>query len=185
MFYCPALLHNILFFCQNNCNTNVYNLPYNSLLQQPVYESSLPTNTENEVPPPVAPRVDIDPSPVPNLHIQPQKISFLGQEIQKKASSTSPLPKTQSLPQTSAQTPQSPPTSRGRAASTDRLLDRLKFSPAGEARQLLKRTRKFHLFNLFCSAFPSYCIHQSKHTVINMLTCTPIHQKHTEISLLE
>nr|XP_021336035.1 actin filament-associated protein 1-like 2 isoform X1 [Danio rerio] len=96
-------------------------------LKEPVYESSLPTSTENEVPPPVAPRVDTDPSPVPNLHVQPQKISFLGQEIQKKAS---PLPKTQSLPQTSAQTPQSPPTSRARAASTDRLLDRLKFSPA-------------------------------------------------------
>lgn len=106
------------------------NTPHDDQLNEPVYESSLPTNTENEVPPPVAPRVDIDPSPVPNLHIQPQKISFLGQEIQKKASSTSPLPKTQSLPQTSAQTPQSPPTSRGRAASTDRLLDRLKFSPA-------------------------------------------------------
>ncbi|XP_056324890.1 actin filament-associated protein 1-like 2 isoform X2 [Danio aesculapii] len=104
---------------------------YDDLLKEPVYESSLPTSTENGVPPPVAPRVDIDPSPVPNLHIQPQKISFPGQEIQKKASSTSPLPKTQSLPQTSAQTPQSPPTSRARAASTDRLLDRLKFSPAG------------------------------------------------------
>ncbi|XP_058649430.1 actin filament-associated protein 1-like 2 isoform X2 [Onychostoma macrolepis] len=98
-------------------------------------ETSLPSSTENLDPPPVAPRVDTDPSPAPNLNIQTQKISFLSQENQKKASPTS-VPsqtqtQTQTLPHTSAQTPQSPPTSRGRAASTDRFLDKLKFSPAG------------------------------------------------------
>lgn len=96
--------------------------------QEPEYETSLPSSTENLDPLPVAPRVDADPSPGPNLHIQTQKISFLSQECQKRASLSH---QTQSLPQTSsAQTPQSPPTTRGRAASADRLLDRLKFSPA-------------------------------------------------------
>ncbi|KAK9965736.1 hypothetical protein ABG768_004810 [Culter alburnus] len=92
--------------------------------EEPECETSLPSSTENLDPPPVAPRVDADPSPAPNLHIQTQKISFLSQENQKRASLS---PQTQSLPLTSAQ---SPPTSRGRAASADRLLDRLKFSPA-------------------------------------------------------
>ncbi|XP_048026499.1 actin filament-associated protein 1-like 2 isoform X2 [Megalobrama amblycephala] len=93
--------------------------------EEPECETSLPSSTENLDPPPVAPRVDADPSPAPNLHIQTQKISFLSQENQKRASLS---PQTQSLPLTCAQ---SPPTSRGRAASADRLLDRLKFSPAG------------------------------------------------------
>ncbi|XP_067225000.1 actin filament-associated protein 1-like 2 isoform X2 [Chanodichthys erythropterus] len=93
--------------------------------EEPECETSLPSNTENLDPPHVAPRVDADPSPAPNLHIQTQKISFLSQENQKRASLS---PQTQSLPLTYAQ---SPPTSRGRAASADRLLDRLKFSPAG------------------------------------------------------
>ncbi|XP_048026498.1 actin filament-associated protein 1-like 2 isoform X1 [Megalobrama amblycephala] len=92
--------------------------------EEPECETSLPSSTENLDPPPVAPRVDADPSPAPNLHIQTQKISFLSQENQKRASLS---PQTQSLPLTCAQ---SPPTSRGRAASADRLLDRLKFSPA-------------------------------------------------------
>ncbi|XP_067224999.1 actin filament-associated protein 1-like 2 isoform X1 [Chanodichthys erythropterus] len=92
--------------------------------EEPECETSLPSNTENLDPPHVAPRVDADPSPAPNLHIQTQKISFLSQENQKRASLS---PQTQSLPLTYAQ---SPPTSRGRAASADRLLDRLKFSPA-------------------------------------------------------
>ncbi|KTG04548.1 hypothetical protein cypCar_00000687 [Cyprinus carpio] len=93
-------------------------------------ETSLPSSTENLDPPPVAPRVDSDPSPAPNLHVQTQRISFLSQESQKRASPTSTPYQTQTLPHTSAQTPQSPPTSRGRAASTDRFLDKLKFSPA-------------------------------------------------------
>uniref|UniRef100_A0A8C2A825 Actin filament-associated protein 1-like 2 n=1 Tax=Cyprinus carpio TaxID=7962 RepID=A0A8C2A825_CYPCA len=93
-------------------------------------ETSLPSSTENLDPPPVAPRVDSDPSPAPNLHVQTQRISFLSQESQKRASPTSAPYQTQTLPHTSAQTPQSPPTSRGRAASTDRFLDKLKFSPA-------------------------------------------------------
>ncbi|XP_051530630.1 actin filament-associated protein 1-like 2 isoform X2 [Myxocyprinus asiaticus] len=96
---------------------------------EPVYETSLPSSTEHIDPPPLAPRVDADPNPSPNVHVQTQRIGFLGQEVQKKASPTSPPSQIQ--PQTSAHTPQSPPTSRGRAASTDRLLDRLKFSPAG------------------------------------------------------
>ncbi|ROI81876.1 Actin filament-associated protein 1-like 2 [Anabarilius grahami] len=91
--------------------------------EEPECETSLPSSTEDLDPPPVAPRVDADPAPAPNLHIQTQKISFLSQS-QKRASLS---PQTQSLPLTSAQ---SPPTSRGRAASADRLLDRLKFSPA-------------------------------------------------------
>ncbi|XP_077056773.1 actin filament-associated protein 1-like 2 isoform X2 [Siphateles boraxobius] len=89
--------------------------------QEPEYETSLPSSAEILHPPNLAPRVDADPSPAPNLYVQTQKISFLSRENQKRASLSS---------QTSAQTPQSPPTSRGRAASTDRLLDRLKFSPA-------------------------------------------------------
>ncbi|XP_056124796.1 actin filament-associated protein 1-like 2 isoform X2 [Rhinichthys klamathensis goyatoka] len=89
--------------------------------QESEYETSLPSSTEILDPPPVAPRVDADPSPAPNLYVQTQKISFLSQQGQKKASLS---------PQTLPQMPQSPPTSRGRAASADRLLDRLKFSPA-------------------------------------------------------
>ncbi|XP_067285734.1 actin filament-associated protein 1-like 2 isoform X2 [Pseudorasbora parva] len=97
--------------------------------QEPEYETSLPSTKENLDPHPVAPRVDTDPSPAPNLLVQTQKISFLSQESQNKASLSG---QTQSLPQTSsAQASQSPPTSRRRAASADRLLDRLKFSPAG------------------------------------------------------
>lgn len=95
-----------------------------SLLKQPEYETSLPSSTEILDPRPVAPRVDADPSPAPNLYVQTQKISFLSQQSQKRASLS---------PQTLPQIPQSPPTSRGRAASADRLLDRLKFSPAGES----------------------------------------------------
>ncbi|CAM4710704.1 unnamed protein product [Leuciscus chuanchicus] len=91
--------------------------------QEPEYETSLPSSTEILDPPPVAPRVDADPSPAPNLYVQTQKISFLSQQSQKRASLS---PQTQTLPQM----PQSPPTSRGRAASADRLFDRLKFSPA-------------------------------------------------------
>ncbi|XP_051524052.1 actin filament-associated protein 1-like 2 isoform X2 [Myxocyprinus asiaticus] len=94
---------------------------------EPVYETSLPSSTEHLDPPPLVPRIDADPSPTPSVHVQTQRISFLGQDIQKKASPTSPP----SQPQTSAHTPQSPPNSRGIAASTDRLLDRLKVSPAG------------------------------------------------------
>uniref|UniRef100_A0A8C1UUA0 Actin filament-associated protein 1-like 2 n=1 Tax=Cyprinus carpio TaxID=7962 RepID=A0A8C1UUA0_CYPCA len=85
-------------------------------------ETSLPSSTENLDPPPVAPRVDTDPSPAPNLPVQTHRISFLSQEGQKRASPTLLLSQTQ--------TPQTPPTSRGRAASTDRFLDKLKFSPA-------------------------------------------------------
>lgn len=115
-----------------------------SLLKQPECETSLPSSTENPDPPLVAPRVDIDPSPAPNLHIQTQKINFLSQENQKRASLS---PQTQSLPLTSAQ---SPPTSRARAASADRLLDRLKFSPAGEGLQ------NFYLFIRLC--FPNHAL---------------------------
>ncbi|KAK7134857.1 hypothetical protein R3I93_018081 [Phoxinus phoxinus] len=101
--------------------------PQNDLLQpqevKPEYETSLPSSTEILDPPPVVPRVDSDPSPSPNLYVQTQKISFLSQQCQKRASLS---PQTQSLPQM----PHSPPTSRGRAASSSRLLDRLKFSPA-------------------------------------------------------
>uniref|UniRef100_A0A672MDM4 Actin filament-associated protein 1-like 2 n=1 Tax=Sinocyclocheilus grahami TaxID=75366 RepID=A0A672MDM4_SINGR len=93
-------------------------------------ETSLPSSTENLDPPPVAPRVDTDPSPAPNLHVQTKRFSFLSQESQMRASPTSMPSQTQTLPHTSAQTPQSPPTSRGRATSTDRFLDKLKFSPA-------------------------------------------------------
>ncbi|XP_039520932.1 actin filament-associated protein 1-like 2 isoform X2 [Pimephales promelas] len=91
--------------------------------QESEYETSLPSSTEILDPTPGAPRVDADPSPAPNLCVQPQKISFLSQQNQKRASLSH---QTQTLPQM----PQSPPTSRGRAASADRLLDRLKFSPA-------------------------------------------------------
>ncbi|XP_050980357.1 actin filament-associated protein 1-like 2 isoform X2 [Labeo rohita] len=94
-------------------------------------ETSLPSSTEHPDPPPVAPRVDTDPSPAPSVHVQTQKISFLSQESQKRASPTSLPSQTQTLPQTSTQTPQSPPNSRGRAASTDRFFEKLKFSPAG------------------------------------------------------
>ncbi|XP_016343651.1 actin filament-associated protein 1-like 2 isoform X2 [Sinocyclocheilus anshuiensis] len=90
-------------------------------------ETALPSSTENLDPPPVANRMDTDPSPAPNLLVQTQRISFLGQESQKRASPTLLPSQTQTLPQT----PQSPPTSRGRAASTDRFLEKLKFSPAG------------------------------------------------------
>ncbi|XP_016343649.1 actin filament-associated protein 1-like 2 isoform X1 [Sinocyclocheilus anshuiensis] len=89
-------------------------------------ETALPSSTENLDPPPVANRMDTDPSPAPNLLVQTQRISFLGQESQKRASPTLLPSQTQTLPQT----PQSPPTSRGRAASTDRFLEKLKFSPA-------------------------------------------------------
>ncbi|XP_016122736.1 actin filament-associated protein 1-like 2 [Sinocyclocheilus grahami] len=89
-------------------------------------ETSLPSSTENLDPPPVANRMDTDPSPAPNLLVQTQRISFLGQESQKRASPTLLPSQTQTLPQT----PQSPSTSRGRAASTDRFLEKLKFSPA-------------------------------------------------------
>ncbi|XP_059388453.1 actin filament-associated protein 1-like 2 isoform X2 [Carassius carassius] len=94
-------------------------------------ETSLPRSTENLDPPPVALRVKTDPSPAPNLHVQTQRISFLSLETQKRASPTSMPSQTQTLPHTSTQTPQSPPISRGRSASTDRFLDKLKFSPAG------------------------------------------------------
>ncbi|KTG35088.1 hypothetical protein cypCar_00018883 [Cyprinus carpio] len=90
-------------------------------------ETSLPSSTENLDPPPVAPRVDTDPSPAPNLPVQTHRISFLSQEGQKRASPTLLLSQTQ--------TPQTPPTSRGRAASTDRFLDKLKFSPADPTQQ--------------------------------------------------
>ncbi|XP_016367551.1 actin filament-associated protein 1-like 2 isoform X2 [Sinocyclocheilus rhinocerous] len=90
-------------------------------------ETSLPSSTENLDPPPVANRMDTDRSPAPNLLVQTQRINFLGQESQKRASLTLLPSQTQTLPQT----PQSPPTSRGRAASTDRFLEKLKFSPAG------------------------------------------------------
>ncbi|XP_052426969.1 actin filament-associated protein 1-like 2 isoform X2 [Carassius gibelio] len=94
-------------------------------------ETSLPRSTENLDPPPVALRVNKDPSPAPNLHVQSQRISFLSLETQKRASPSSMPSQTQTLPHTSTQAPQSPPISRGRAASTDRFLDKLKFSPAG------------------------------------------------------
>ncbi|KAL1264527.1 hypothetical protein QQF64_004882, partial [Cirrhinus molitorella] len=93
-------------------------------------ETSLPSSTEHIEPPPVVPRVDTDPSPAPNLHVQTQRISFLSQESQKRASPTSLPSQSQTLPHMSTQAPQSPPTSRGRAASTDRFLEKLRFSPA-------------------------------------------------------
>ncbi|XP_073684243.1 actin filament-associated protein 1-like 2 isoform X2 [Garra rufa] len=94
-------------------------------------ETSSPSSTEHLDPPPVVSRVDTDSSPTPNLHVQTQRISFLSQESQKRVSPASMPSQSQTLPQTSTQTPQSPPTSRGRAASTDRFLEKLKFSPAG------------------------------------------------------
>ncbi|XP_073684242.1 actin filament-associated protein 1-like 2 isoform X1 [Garra rufa] len=93
-------------------------------------ETSSPSSTEHLDPPPVVSRVDTDSSPTPNLHVQTQRISFLSQESQKRVSPASMPSQSQTLPQTSTQTPQSPPTSRGRAASTDRFLEKLKFSPA-------------------------------------------------------
>ncbi|XP_066520607.1 actin filament-associated protein 1-like 2 [Hoplias malabaricus] len=120
-------------------------------LAESVYETALPTNTEHLDPPPVAPRLDLDTSSnaqpqnqsqnqAPHQHLlppqpqiqpqpQPQRISLPSQDGHKKVTPHSPnIPRSQH--HTHSHTPHSPPTSRGRAASTDKFLDRLKPSVA-------------------------------------------------------
>ncbi|XP_007259330.3 actin filament-associated protein 1-like 2 isoform X1 [Astyanax mexicanus] len=121
-----------------------------------VYETSLPTTTEcPDAPPPIAPRPDLD-TPTSSSssvqpqnhqtqlqnqhqqqhqtpHSQPQRTCLPSQEGPKKTTPHSPSnPRSHTLSQlhTPSHTPQSPPTARGRAASTDRFLDRLKPSAA-------------------------------------------------------
>ncbi|XP_073723130.1 actin filament-associated protein 1-like 2 isoform X3 [Misgurnus anguillicaudatus] len=86
-------------------------------------EVSLPSSTKSPDSQPADPAVAANASP------KLKKISFLNQEAQKK-SSPSTLP---SHPKTSPNTTQSPPTSRRRAATTDKLPDKLKVSTAGLA----------------------------------------------------
>ncbi|KAI4872818.1 hypothetical protein NFI96_016137 [Prochilodus magdalenae] len=118
------------------------------------YETSLPATTEDLEPPPVAPRLDLDPDtsssasaqsqsqpqnqpqhqqqPAPQS--QTQQISLPSQDSQKKGTPHNPsAPQSQNHSQhhTASHIPHSPPTSRGRAASTDKFLDRLKPSVAG------------------------------------------------------
>ncbi|XP_057214882.1 actin filament-associated protein 1-like 2 isoform X2 [Triplophysa rosa] len=87
---------------------------------EPENKDSSPSSTEHPDPP-----IQLaDASSPPNLHVQTQKTSHEG--LKKTSSSTLP-----SQPQTSSHTTQISPNSRKRAASADRLLDKLKFSAAG------------------------------------------------------
>ncbi|KAL6475350.1 hypothetical protein MHYP_G00163900 [Metynnis hypsauchen] len=116
------------------------------------YETSLPATTEHLNPPPVTPRLDLDqntsssPSAQPQNQpqhqqhpapqSQPQRISFPSQDGQKNVTPHSPScsrSQIHSLQHTPSHIPHSPPTSRGRAASTDRFLDRLKPSVAASS----------------------------------------------------
>lgn len=92
-------------------------------VKEPEYEASLPSSTKHPDPPPPNPAVLADATSSRGLHGQTQKISLEG--LKKASPSTLP-----SQPQTSTHTTQSSPKSRKRAASTDRPLDKLKFSPA-------------------------------------------------------
>ncbi|XP_060795910.1 actin filament-associated protein 1-like 2 [Neoarius graeffei] len=109
---------------------------------EPEYEALLPTPKEHPDPPPIPPRLDADnnTSTSPPLQPQPQtqqhqpqsqKVSLLNKEGQKKGSAL-PSPHSQIHSQllTPSHTPHSSPTSRVRAASADRVLDRLKPSVA-------------------------------------------------------
>ncbi|KAM9461934.1 actin filament-associated protein 1-like 2 [Clarias gariepinus] len=104
------------------------------------YEALLPIPKEHHDPPPLPPRVDLDisTSPSPPLQAptqtqtvqsQPQspQLSFLNKEGQKRGSS---LPSPHVQTQSQLLTPHSPPSSRVRAASADRVIDRLKPSVA-------------------------------------------------------
>ncbi|XP_058262476.1 actin filament-associated protein 1-like 2 [Hemibagrus wyckioides] len=108
--------------------------------EESLYEALLPIPKENPDPPPIPKRLDVDnsPSPSPPPQSRPliqqhqpqsQQVSFPIKEGQKKGSS---LPHSQLHCQlrTPSQTTQSPPTSRVRAASADKGLDRLKPSVA-------------------------------------------------------
>ncbi|KAK3529550.1 hypothetical protein QTP70_031969 [Hemibagrus guttatus] len=105
--------------------------------EESLYEALLPTPKENPDPPTIPPRLDVDnssspsPPPQPQPQIQTQKhepqsqrVSFPIKEGQKKGSSL-PAPHIQLHSQlhTPSQTTQSPPTSRVRAASADRVLE--------------------------------------------------------------
>lgn len=105
------------------------------------YEALLPTPREYPDPPTVPPRLDVDNSTSPSPPVQPQPqnqtqqdqphsqwFSLPSKEGQKKGSSLPSSPHNQLL--TASNTPNSPPASRVRAASTDRALDRLKSSAA-------------------------------------------------------
>ncbi|TRY85408.1 hypothetical protein DNTS_016097 [Danionella cerebrum] len=111
--------------------------------EEPEYETSISTMKESQElrPPLPLPRVDIDPSTVPNLNSLPQRISFQDEEIQKNTTPTTQLPQIQTAPQASAPMPQSPPACRIRAASTDKVIERLKFSPAGSVEVKLGKNR--------------------------------------------
>ncbi|MCI4384329.1 hypothetical protein PGIGA_G00037480 [Pangasianodon gigas] len=108
------------------------------------YEAVLPTPKEHHDPPPIPARLDVDTSTSPTPPLQPQaqtqteqhqpqsqRVSLPSKEGQKKGSS---LPSSHSQIHsqllTPSHTPHSPPTSRVRAASADRVHDRLKPSLA-------------------------------------------------------
>ncbi|XP_026770782.3 actin filament-associated protein 1-like 2 [Pangasianodon hypophthalmus] len=108
------------------------------------YEAVLPTPKEHPDPPPIPARLDVDTSTSPSPPLQPQaqtqtqqhqpqsqRVSLLSKEGQKKGLSL-PSPHSQIHSQllTPSHTPHSPPTSRVRAASADRVHDRLKPSLA-------------------------------------------------------
>ncbi|XP_047673463.1 actin filament-associated protein 1-like 2 isoform X3 [Tachysurus fulvidraco] len=116
----------------------------NDASEESVYEALLPTPREHPDPPPISPRLDVDNSTSPSPPFQPQpqtqtqqhqpqpqRVSFPSKEGQKKGLSL-PTPHSQLHSQflTPSQTHQSPPTSRVRAASADRVFDRQKPSIA-------------------------------------------------------
>ncbi|TSK14748.1 Actin filament-associated protein 1-like 2 [Bagarius yarrelli] len=107
--------------------------------EESIYEALLPASNEHSDPPPIPPRLDVEPSTPPSPPLQPQpqthqplsqRVSFPIKEVQKKGSSL-PTPNSQLHSQllSTSNPSQSPPSSRIRAASADRVLDRLK-SPA-------------------------------------------------------
>ncbi|XP_076855398.1 actin filament-associated protein 1-like 2 [Brachyhypopomus gauderio] len=96
------------------------------------YEISLPTTTERVDSTAVTPRLDLDASSSPQAHWTQLPV----QETQKQAGTPSlAVPRSQNLsqPHAAPQAPPTPPASRGRAASTDRLLERSKPSAAASS----------------------------------------------------
>ncbi|MCJ8738567.1 hypothetical protein PDJAM_G00037280 [Pangasius djambal] len=107
------------------------------------YEAILPTPKEHPDAPLIPPRLDVDTSTSPSPPLQPQahtqtqqhqpqsqRVSLPSKEGQKKGSSLPSPSQIHSHLLTPSHTPHSPPTSRVRAASADRVLDRLKPSVA-------------------------------------------------------
>lgn len=133
-----------------------------------MYEASLPTITECLNAPAPPPRLDLEPNtsscssaqpqnqplnhPQHQQHPSPQpqsnRLSLPSQDGQRKAAPHSPSI-AQSQMQSQHHTPHSPPTSRLRAASTDRFLDRLKPSVAGNIFFILTLPVHFNLIAVY------------------------------------